>query len=67
MAPACESESVSIDPTAGRVVPLPLDSPSGARCVADAAHASEPAQRRVVPHAAVEPRLRIPDHGVDIG
>ncbi len=46
---ADESESVSTDPIAGRVVPSPFDRLLGTRAVADAAHGSEPAQRpRVV-------------------
>ena len=38
------SEPVSTDSIAGRVVPSPFDRLLGSRCVADAAHGSEPAQ-----------------------
>jgi hypothetical protein len=43
-----ESESSSIDPTAGRRVPSPSYCASGTRYAVEAAHASEPAQRRAV-------------------
>jgi hypothetical protein len=57
-----DSEFSSTDPTTSRAVPSPFDRLSGAQCVADTAHLSEPAQRRAVPRRR-SPKPAPTEHG----